>query len=107
MPCQERLVSLFIEELLHHELHATLYIKHHKIIKECIRDAIEFDDNCKRALSHERVSMSATFEVISATYVEEVIKALIERIYRCQIGLKYPWVMGYQKIIYLWNLWWQ
>ena len=55
------------------------YIKHHKIIKECIHDAIEFDNNCKRTMSHELTSMSFTSEVIIVTYVEEVIKAIDDR----------------------------
>ena len=53
IPCQERLVSLFIEGLLNRKLHAMLYIRQHKTMNECIREAIEFDDNCKRIMSHD------------------------------------------------------
>ena len=53
LPCQERLVSLFIKGLLNCELHAMLYIKHHKTMNECIHDAIEFDDIYKRTMSHD------------------------------------------------------
>ena len=79
-PCQEILVSLFIEGLFNRKLHAMLYIRHHKTMKECIHEAIEFDDNCERTMSHDHASTSTAFEVISATYVEEVIKAIADRI---------------------------
>ena len=83
-PCQERLVSLFIEGLVNRELHAMLYIKHHKTMNECIREAIEFDDNCKRTMSHDQARTSTPSDVIYATYVEEVIKAIADRMQNSQ-----------------------
>ena len=46
MPSQERLVSIFLEGLKNRDLHATLYMKHHKNLNQCINDAIDYDDNC-------------------------------------------------------------
>ena len=84
IPCQERLVSLFIEGLLNCKLHAMLYIRQHKTMNECIREAIEFDDNCERTMSHNQASTSTVSDVISATYVEEVIKAIVDRMQNSQ-----------------------
>ena len=49
-------------------------------MNKSIHEAIEFDDNCERTMSHDQASTSTTSKVISATYVEEVIKARADRI---------------------------
>ena len=41
MPSQEILVSIFLEGLSNKELHAALYMKHHKNLNQCIHDAID------------------------------------------------------------------
>ena len=71
---------MFIEGLVSRELHAMLYIRHHKTMNECIHEAIEFDDNCERTMPHDQASTSIASEVISATCVEKVIKAIADRI---------------------------
>ena len=45
-PTQQRLVSVFLEGLLDKTMHATLYMKHHTDLNQCILDAIDFEDNC-------------------------------------------------------------
>ena len=47
MPSFERLISLFLKGLKNKSLHANLYGKKHDTLNECIKDAIDFDDNCK------------------------------------------------------------
>ena len=47
MPSSQRLISLFLEGLKNNYLHDNLYGKKHDILNECIKDAIDFDDNCK------------------------------------------------------------
>ena len=42
----EKAVSIFLEGLRDKKLHAYLYAKKHKTLKECIHDAIDLDDNC-------------------------------------------------------------
>ena len=56
-----------------------LYSQHHLTLNECIRDAIEFDDNCERHKSNAEASTSATPSAIPTSYAEEVVKALLER----------------------------
>ena len=46
MPSQKRLVSIFLEGLKNKDLHATLYMKLHKNLNQCINDGIDYDDNC-------------------------------------------------------------
>ena len=53
-------------------------------MNECIHDAIEFDDNCESTMSHDQASTSTASEVIFATYVEEVIKAIGDRMQHSQ-----------------------
>ena len=45
IPSQEQVVSLFLEGLLNHKLHAVLYPKKHKTLNTCIKEAVELDDN--------------------------------------------------------------
>ena len=47
MPSSQRLISLFLEGLKNKLLHANLYGKKHDTLNECIKDAIDFDDNCE------------------------------------------------------------
>ena len=47
MPSSPRLVSIFLEGLLNKSLHANLYAKKHNTLNACIKDAIDFDDNCE------------------------------------------------------------
>ena len=44
IPSQEWLVSLFLEGLLNHKLHAALYPKKHKTLNACIKEAVVLDD---------------------------------------------------------------
>ena len=46
MPSQERLMSIFLKGLKNKDLHATLYMKHHKNLNQCINDAIDYDYSC-------------------------------------------------------------
>ena len=47
IPSSQRLISLFLEGLKNKSLHANLYDKKHDTLNECIKDAIDFDDNCE------------------------------------------------------------
>ena len=47
MPSSQRLVSIFLEGLSNKLLHANLYAKKHNTLNSCIKDAIDFDDNCE------------------------------------------------------------
>ncbi len=47
MPGPQRLISLFLEGLSNKSLHANLYGKRHRTLNECIKDAIDLDDNCE------------------------------------------------------------
>ena len=47
MPRSQRLISLFLEGLKNKSLHANLYGKKHDTLNECIKNAIDFDDNCE------------------------------------------------------------
>ena len=81
MPRQERLVSIFLEGLKNKDLQATLYMKHHKNLNQCINDAIDYDDNCgdneKKDDKSSRVS-SSTSSI--ASQVEEITKGVMEKI---------------------------
>ena len=81
MPSQERLVSIFLEGLSNKELHATLYMKHHKNLNECIHDAIDYDDNCGEELKGKYMSSNisaSTSSIISQ--VKEITKRVMEKI---------------------------
>ena len=82
MPSQERLVSIFLEGLLNRELHASLYMKHHKNLNQCINDAIDFDDNCGAMdKKNEAKSYGASSSNGSvASQVEEITKGVMEKI---------------------------
>ena len=49
MPSSQRLVSIFLEGLANKSLHANLpcFAKKHNTLNSCIKDAIDFDDNCE------------------------------------------------------------
>ena len=62
MPSPSRLVSIFLEGLLNKSLHANLYAKKHNILNACIRNSIDFDDNCDL---YNNVDVSARSETTS------------------------------------------
>ena len=57
---QEILVSIFLEGLSKKELHATLYMNHHKNLNQCIHDAIDYDDNCGQEDKKEEKGLKAS-----------------------------------------------
>ena len=87
IPSQERLVSIFLEGLYNKELHATLYMKHHKNINKCIHDAIDYDDNCGEELKGKDMSSKTSASTSSiASQVEEITKRVMEKI-KCLYGM--------------------
>ena len=83
MPSQERLVSIFLEGLSSKELHAALYMKHHKNLNQCIHDAIDYDDNCGDELKEKETSSKTSASTSSvASQVEEITKGVMEKIQR-------------------------
>ena len=46
IPCQERLVSSFLEGLISKSLRASLYTKKHTTLEACIKNTIDLHDNC-------------------------------------------------------------
>ena len=77
MPSQERLVSIFLEGLSNKDFHATLYMKHHKNLNQCIHDTIDYDDNCgKEDKKGSKVSSSAS---LVASQIEELTKGVMEK----------------------------
>ena len=80
MPSQERLVSIFLEGLKNKDLHATLYIKHHKNLNQCINDAIDYDDNCGDDEKKDDKSSRASSGTSSvASQVEEITRGVMEK----------------------------
>ena len=80
MPSQERLVSIFLEGLKNKDLHATLYMKHHKNLNQCINDAIDYDDNCGEDERKYNKSSRVSSSVSSiASQVEEITKGVMEQ----------------------------
>ena len=71
LPSQEKLVSLFLEGLLNKSLHADLYSKRHTTLNECIRDAIDLDDNCVIYGENKPITGSETFSSKSTTDAEK------------------------------------
>ena len=47
MPGPDRLISLFLEGLSNKSLHEDLYGRKHDTLNECIKDAIDLNDNCE------------------------------------------------------------
>ena len=83
MPSQERLVSIFLEGLSSKELHAILYMKHHKNLNQCIHNAIDYDDNCSDGLKGKDTSSKTSANTSSiASQVEEITKGVMEKIQR-------------------------
>ena len=71
MPSQERLVSIFLEGLSNKDLHATLYMKHHKNLHQCIHNTIDYDDNCGEELKGKDTSSKTSASTSSvASQVE-------------------------------------
>ena len=60
MPTQEILVSIFLEGLPNKELHATLYMKHHKNLNQCIHNVIDYDDNYGEELKEKDTSSKSS-----------------------------------------------
>ena len=74
MPIQERLVSSFLEGLLNKHLHATLNMKHHKKLNQCIHDVTDYDDN----YGLEENSSKARFGTsLFASKMEELTKGVM------------------------------
>ena len=48
-------------------------------MNECICEAIDFDDNCERQMSHTQASTSTTPSVTATLCRKEIVKALVER----------------------------
>ena len=81
MPTQERLVSIFLEGLSSKELHAALYMKHHKNLNQCIHDAIDYDDNYGDELkAKDTSSKTCASTSLVASQVEEITKGVMEKI---------------------------
>ena len=74
-------MSIFLEGLLNRELHASLYMKHHKNLNQCINDAVDFDDNCgtmdKKSEVKSYGASSSNSSV--ASQVEEITKGVMEK----------------------------
>lgn len=82
IPSQERLVSIFLEGLLNRELHASLYMKHHKNLNQCINDVVDFDDNygtVDKKSEGKGYSPSSSNSSI-ASQVEEITKGVMEKL---------------------------
>ena len=96
MPSQERLVSIFLEGLSSKELHAALYIKHHKNLNQCIHNAVDYDDNCGDELKAKETSSKTSASTSSiASQVEEITKGVMEKI-QCLYGM--PKLMDPQRM---------
>ena len=66
MPGLDRLISLFLEGLSNKSLHANLYGQKHDTLNECIKDAIDLDDNCELFGNvDKKVNSSDTFSAKS------------------------------------------
>ena len=72
MPSSQRLVSIFLEGLANKLLHANLYAKKHNTLNACIKDAIDFDDNCE---IFGNVNTSARSEMFSTKNTIEIGKS--------------------------------
>ena len=80
MPNQERLVFIFLEGLKNKNLHATLYMKHHKNLNQCINDAIDYDDNCGDDEKKDNKGSRASSSTSSiASQVEEITRGVIKK----------------------------
>ena len=81
MPSQERLVSIFLEGLLKKDLLATLYMKHHKKLNQCIHDAIDYDDKYGEELKGKDTSSKTSASTsLVASQVKEMTKGVMEKI---------------------------
>ena len=75
-----RLISIFLEGLKNKDLHATLYMKYHNNLNQCINDAIDYDDNCGDDEKKDDKSSRARFGTSSiASQVEEIMKGVMEK----------------------------
>ena len=61
-------------------MHATLYMKHHTDLNQCILDAIDFEDNCNdvsRTSGRTENDARSTRDV--SNQVDEIAKGVIEK----------------------------
>ncbi|MCO5560573.1 hypothetical protein L7F22_014188 [Adiantum nelumboides] len=79
LPTQERLVSIFQESLLNKELHAALFMKSHKVLEDCILDAIKYDDNCSKDGTGTGMSSSSTSTSTPSTQADQIIQGVVEK----------------------------
>ena len=59
MLSEERLVSIFLEGLSNKYLHVALYMKHQKILNQCIHDAIDHDGSCGQEDKKEKKDLKS------------------------------------------------
>ena len=79
MPSHERLVSIFLEDITNKDLHATLYMKHHKNLNRCINDAIDYDDNCVNSFSKgDHVNKDHPTQKLVTTQIEEITQGIMD-----------------------------
>lgn len=81
MTSQERLVSIFLEGLRNNNLHASLYMKHHKNLNHCVNDVIDYDDNCVNNVSKENQVFKdhSTTSGSVTSQIEEIDKGVMEK----------------------------
>ncbi|MCO5553329.1 hypothetical protein L7F22_006850 [Adiantum nelumboides] len=79
LPMQERLVSIFQESLLNRELHAALFMKNHKVLEDCILDAIKYDDNCSKDGTGTRIISSTISTSTPGTQADQIIEGVVEK----------------------------
>ena len=61
-------------------MHATLYMKHHINLDQCIHDAIDFEDNCKDVHGNtSRPEEDARSTKVLNNQVDEIAKGVIEK----------------------------
>ena len=90
---QPREISPYIlEGLSSKELHAALYMKHHKNLNQCIHNAISYDNNCGEELKEKDTSSrtSASTSVV-ASQAKEIMKGVMEKI-QCLYGMPKLWI---------------
>ena len=73
IPSSQRLVLIFLEGLTNKSLHANLYAKKHNMLHACMKDAIDFDDNCE---IFGNVNASARSETSSTKNTMDTIKVI-------------------------------
>ena len=74
MPSPQRLSLLFLEGLKKKSLHANLYGKKHDTLNECIKNAIDLDDNCE---IYENVDKKTHYQKSQVSKVEKPKRLLL------------------------------